>query len=139
MIQSFNFSVWKKISSIFFFLNPTTDIPRRPNGSGLNGLKLERRCHPRLIPASFNNSGIHRELDEACKHKCERDAWLVAAGRKGMEGDGKGSRGERERERESRVTCLVKQNISLRPMYSAAESLGGLSRSGVIFQREPSF
>lgn len=67
-----------------------------------------------------------------------------------MEGDGRGKafeeRGaiERERERgkiESRVTCLVKQNISLRPMYSAAESLGGLSRSGVIFQREsrPSF
>lgn len=79
----------------------------------MNGLKLERRCHPRLIPASFNNSGIHRELDEACKHKCERDAVALVV----EEGDGNGKGGKGSGDRVTGYTCLVKQNISLSPMY----------------------
>lgn len=101
---------------------------RRPNGSSLNGLKLERRCHPRLIPASFNNSGIHRELDEACKHKCERDAWpWRGRGWKGMD-EGKGSRGEvgeRERERESHGLPVWSSKIFLSARCTPLLNLSG--------------
>lgn len=55
---------------------------------------------PRLIPVPFNNSGIRRELDEACKHKRERVRRCLWLKEEGV-GTGKGfeEQGMREEDR----------------------------------------